>query len=78
MKIRNLSNSELDAVSGGAFLSYNTINYGSGNGGISGSAVAVNALGYKQSNNVQTGSANGAAGGAFSMVNSGKILGGFI
>lgn len=78
MKLRTLSDRELDAVSGGSFLSYNTINYGSGNGGTSGYAVGVNALGYNQGNIVRTGSANGAAGGAFSIVNSGTILGGFI
>ena len=79
MKLRTLSDRELDAVSGGSFLSYNTVNLGSGNGGASGYAIGVNALGFgSQRNVVQSGNANGAAGGAFSIVNSGTILGGFI
>jgi len=76
MKPRTLSDRELDAVSGGSYLSYNTVNYYSGNGGYSGDAVAANALGHgSQRNVVQTGNANGAAGGAYSIVNSGKIFG---
>jgi hypothetical protein len=78
MEPRALCDAEIDAVAGGAlpalFGSNNTINFLSGNGGISGPSISINILGVNQYSSASSGSANGAAGGSGSIVNSGATL----
>ena len=77
MEPRALCDAEIDAVAGGSlpalFGSNNTINFLSGNGGISGPAISINILGVNQYSSATSGSANGAAGGSGSVVNSGAL-----
>jgi len=72
MQPRVLDAAELDAVSGGG--SGNTINFLSGNGGISVPAISVNVLGGFQYASATSGSANGSATGSNSISNSGTVV----
>ncbi|MGT2478014.1 hypothetical protein ACU4GR_02020 [Methylobacterium oryzae CBMB20] len=67
MEPRALCDAEIDAVAGGSlpalFGSNNTINFLSGNGGISGPAISINILGVNQYSSATSGSANGPPAG---------------